>query len=57
MEQFKEVSREEYDKFLSNRNTYTNLFMEWYDHYDLQTKQIIARDYGGKYYILREEEK
>lgn len=55
MEQFKEVSREEYDKFLRSRDTYTNLFMEWYDHYDLHTDQILARNYGEKYYILRED--
>lgn len=56
MEQFKEVTREEYDKFLRSRNTYTNLFMEWYDHYDLETDQILARNYGDKYYILKEVE-
>lgn len=55
MEQFKEVSREEYDKFLRSRNTYTNFFMDWYDHYDLETDQILARNYWGKYYILKED--
>ena len=59
MSQFKKVSKEEYEDFLKtyNKPLKINFFMDWFDHYDKETNQIVARNYFDKYYILKEQNK
>lgn len=60
MQQYNEVSKEEFETFVSNykkeHKIKSDYFMDWYDIYDFKiSKDIpIARNYFDEYYILKE---
>lgn len=60
MQQYNEVSKEEYDTFVNNykkeHKIKSDFFLDWYDLYDFKISDTtpIARNFFDKYYILKE---
>lgn len=59
MSHYKQVSKEEYNTFLSKfEHKFTHFFMDWEDTYEENASYDdypIARNYFDKYYILKEK--